>query len=126
MIRAIPGPLFFALATEELILELSILTAKIFNFGFQVLGPMYGPSMLSFPIPDLLPQLVILTPQICNFLSQFEHFATKLPHQLGQISPLVGRKWLHKRVFHDNNACTQNLLCDHRQLTRETGWARLR
>ena len=92
VIRAIPGRRFFALATEELILELSVLTAKIFNLGFEVLGPMHGPSVLSLPIPDLLPQFEILTPQIGNFLAQFEHFATKLPHQFGQISRLGGRK----------------------------------
>ena len=72
VIRAIPGRRFFALSTEELILELAVLTAKLFDLGFEVLGPMHGPSVLSLPIPDLLPQFEILTPQIGDFLAQFE------------------------------------------------------
>ena len=83
---------FSLFATEELILELAILTAKIFNLGFEVLGPMHGPSVLSLPIPDLLPQFEILTPQIGDFLAQFEDFVPKLPHQFGHISRLSRRK----------------------------------
>ena len=45
VIRAIPGRGFFALASEQLILELSVLTAKILNLGFEVLGPMHGTSV---------------------------------------------------------------------------------
>ena len=87
MIRAILGRRFFALATEELILELPVLTAKIFNLGFQVLGAMHGPSVLGFPIPDLLPQFGVLTPQFGDFLAQLKNFATKLPHQLAINQP---------------------------------------
>jgi hypothetical protein len=56
VIRAILGRRFLALATEELILELSVFTAKMFHLCFEVLSPMYGPSVLSFPIANLLPQ----------------------------------------------------------------------
>ena len=45
----------FALSTEELILELAILTAQLLDFGFELLGTMNGPSVLSLPVPDLLP-----------------------------------------------------------------------
>ncbi len=62
-------------------MELSVLAAKIFNLGFKVLGPMYSSSVLSLPIPDLLPQFGILTPQFGDFLAKLENFATKLPHQ---------------------------------------------
>ena len=79
VIRAIPGRRFFALATEELILELSVLTAKIFNFGFKMLGPMDRPRVLSFPVSDLLPQFEILTPQFGDFLTQLSELALKLP-----------------------------------------------
>jgi hypothetical protein len=92
VIRAIPGRRFFALATEQLILELSVLTAKIFNLGFEVLGSMYGPRVLSFPIPNLLPQFIVLTPQIGNFLAQLKNFVTKLPHQFEEISRRTRRK----------------------------------
>jgi hypothetical protein len=80
VIRAIPGRRFFALATEKLILKLSVLAAKIFNLGFEVLSPMYGPSVLSLPISDLLPQFEILTLQFGNFLAQLKKFAAKLPY----------------------------------------------
>ena len=126
VIRAIPGRRFFALSTEELILELAILTAKIFDLGFEVLGPMHGPSVLSLPISDLLPQFEVLTPQIGDFLAQLGNFATKLPHQFGQISRLGGRKWVDKRVFHDRNACNPDLPSMKRSIIPiETGWAKL-
>src|SRR5271166_4723882 len=104
VIRAIPGRRFFALSTEELILELAILTAKLFDLGFKVLGSMNGPSVLSLPISDLLPQFEILTPQVGDFLTQLGNFRLKLPYQFGQISRLSGRNWADKRVFHDADA----------------------
>ena len=80
---------------------------------------------MSLPIPDLLQQLEILTPQIGNFLTQFEHFATKLPHQLGQISRLGGRKHVDKRVFHDGTACNPVLPSVKRPIVpAETSWAK--
>ena len=126
VIRAILGRSFFALSTEELILELAVLTAKLFDLGFELLGPMHGPSVLSLPIPDLLPQFGVLTPQFGDFLAQLENFATKLPHQFGQISRLGGRKWVDKRAFHDRNACNPNLPSMKRPTVPiETGWAKL-
>ena len=109
VIRAILGRRFFALSTEELILELAVLPAKLFDLGFEVLGPMHGPSVHGLPISDLLPQFGILTPQVGNFLAQLKDFATKLPHQFGQISRLGGQKWVDKRVFHDGDACNPDL-----------------
>ena len=96
VIRAIPGRRFFALATEELILELAVLTAKIFNLGFEVLGPMHGPGVLSLPISDLLPQFEILTPQVGNFLAQLEQLRDEVaaPVRTNQPArwPEVGRQ----------------------------------
>jgi hypothetical protein len=105
VIRTIPGRNFFALSTEELILELSVLTAKFFNLGFEVFGPMDGPSMPSLPISYLLPQFGVFTPQFGNFLAQLNDFAMKPPHHFNQVSRLGGRKKVDKRVFHDKNAC---------------------
>jgi hypothetical protein len=89
VIRAIPGRRFFALSTEELILELPVLTAKVFDLGLEVFGPMHSPSVLSLPISDLLSQFGVLTsqfrvltPQLYDFLAQLKNFATKLPHQI--------------------------------------------
>jgi len=61
-IGTILGRRFFALSTEELILELAVLTAKMVNFRFEVLGPMHSPSVLSLPILGLPPQLENLPP----------------------------------------------------------------
>ena len=91
-----------------MILEFSVLAAKIFNLGFEVLGSMHGSSMLCLPISDLLPQLEILTPQVGDFLTQLGDFRPKLPYQLGQISRLGDRNWADERVFHDADACNPN------------------
>ena len=61
-IEAISRRRRFRLAAEELILELTILATKMFNLGFEVLAAMHGPSVLSLPISDLLPQFGILSP----------------------------------------------------------------
>ena len=45
VIGAIPGRSFFTFSTEELILELAVLTAKLFDLGFEVLGATHGPSV---------------------------------------------------------------------------------
>ena len=103
-----------ALSTEELILELAVLAAKLLDLGFELLGPMHGPSMLRLPVPGLLPQFGVLAPQVGDFLAQFAHFTTKLPHQFGQLSRLGGQEWVNKRAFHDSNACHQKLLWVHR------------
>ena len=125
-IGAVLGRSGFALSTEELILELAVLAAKLLDLGFELLGPMHGPSVHRLPVPDLLPQFGVLAPQFVDFLAQFEDFATKLPHQFGQISRLGGRKWVDKRAFHNKNACTQNRSSSERAIDPEkTGWAKL-
>ncbi len=62
-IRTVLGRSGFALSTEELILELAVLAAKLFDLGFEPLGPLHGPSVHRLPIPDLLPQFGVLAPQ---------------------------------------------------------------
>jgi hypothetical protein len=105
VIGAILGRRFFTLSTEELILELTVLTAKLSDLDFEVLSPMHGPSVHGLPICRLLPQFSILTQQAGNFFTQLEELAMKLPHEVGQVSRVGGRKWDDKRVFHDRNAC---------------------
>src|SRR5487761_2349103 len=104
----------FALSTEELILELAVLAAKLLDLGFEFLGTMNGASVLSLPIPDLLPQFGILTPQFMDFLAQVENFTTKLPNQFGQLGRLGSQRWGDKRAFHDTDAFTQNLAPENR------------
>src|SRR5206468_3847871 len=101
-----------ALSTEELIPEFAVLAAELLDLGFESLGPMQCPSMLSLPIPDLLPQFGVLAAEVGNFLAQFGHVTTKMSHQFGQFSRLGGRKWVDKRAFHNDDACTQNRSCD--------------
>jgi hypothetical protein len=105
VIGAVRGGRFFALSPEELILELAVLAAQLLPIGFELLGPLHGPSVHRLPVPGLLPQLGVLAPQRVDFLAQLEHFATKLPHQIGQISRLGSRKWLDKSAVHNKNAC---------------------
>ena len=116
----------FALSTEELILELAVLAAKLLDLGFEQLGPMHGPGVHRLPVPDLLPQFGVLAPQFVDFLAQFEDFATELPHQFGQISRLGGREWVDKRAVHNKNACNPKPILDLRAARPEkTGWAKL-
>ena len=81
-----------ALSTEELILKFAVLAAKLLDLGFELLGTMHGPSMLGLPVPDLLPQFGVLASEIGDFVAQFNHFATQMPHQFGQFSRRGGRK----------------------------------
>ena len=75
---------------------------------------MNGPNVVRLPIPNLLPQFGVLTPQFMDFLAQFENFMTKLPNQCGQFGRLGSQRWGDKRAFHDTDACTQNLARKHR------------
>ncbi len=109
VIGTILGRRFFTLSTEELILELAVLPAKLFDLGFELLGPMHRPSVHGLPISHLLPQFGILAPQFGDFLAKLKDFAPKLPHQFGQIGGLERQKWVDKRVFHDRDACNPDL-----------------
>jgi hypothetical protein len=73
-IRTVLGRRFFALSTEELILERAVLAAKLLELGFELLGPTLGPGVHRLPIPDLLPQFGVLAPQLVDFLAQIEDF----------------------------------------------------
>ena len=125
-IRTVPGRCGFALSTEESILELAVLAANLVDLGFELLGTMDRPSVLSLPIPDLLPQFGVLAPQFMNFLAQFENFTTKLPNQFGQLRRLENQRWSDKRAFHNTDAYTQNQAGEHRAVESDkTGWAKL-
>jgi hypothetical protein len=125
MIRAVLDRGGLALPAEELILELAVLTPKLLDLGFELLGPMHRPSMLRLPVPDLLPQLGVLAPQVGDFLAQFDHLATQLPHQFGPFSRLGGRKWVDQHAFHESDACTQNRSCGLQgRRPEKTGWAK--
>jgi hypothetical protein len=104
-IRAVPGRSGFALPTEELILELAVLSAELFALGFESLGPLHGPRVHPLPVPGLLPQFGVLAPQFVDFLAQVEDFGTELPHQFGQISRLGGRKGLNEHAVHHTKTC---------------------
>ncbi len=73
-------------------MELAILPAKLFDLGFELLGPMHGPSVHGLPISHLLPQFGILAPQFGilapqfgDLLAKLKDFVPKLPHEFGQI-----------------------------------------
>ena len=50
-IRTVPGRCGFALSTEELSLELAVLAANLLDLGFESLGAMDRPSVLSLQYP---------------------------------------------------------------------------
>ena len=90
-------------------MELAVLAAQLLHLGLKLVGTMNGPSVLSLPIADLLPQYGVLAPQFMDFLAQFENFMTKLPNQFGQLRRLGSQRWGDKGSFHDTDICTQNL-----------------
>ena len=60
MIGAIGRRRCFRLAAEELILELTILAAKLGDFLFQLSDPLFGGGVLTAPIAGLLPEFKVL------------------------------------------------------------------
>ena len=101
MIATVLGRSGFALSTEELLLELAVLAAQLLEIGFESLGPLHGPSVHRLPIPDLLPQLGVLTPKAGDFLAQLEHFAAKLLNQFPRINRRGSQNRIDKRLRHD-------------------------
>ena len=124
-IRTVLGRRFFTLSTEEMILERAVLAAQLLEFGFELLGPMHGPSVHRFPIPDLLPQFGVLTPKAGNFLAQLENFSTKLLNQFVENSRHGGRERIDKRLRHGKNACIENEPGMIEGTGRKTGWAKV-
>ena len=57
----------FRFASEELILELTILAAKLGDFLFQRGDLLFGHGMLTAPVAGLLPQFEILASQLRHF-----------------------------------------------------------
>ena len=114
MIGAVPGRRLLALATEELILEFAVLAAQFFDFRLKLLDPLHGPRVHRLPVAGSLPQFVVLAPDLVEFLPQFEHLATQLPHQIVQISRRSGWKWVDKRAVHDGTACNPKRSLDGR------------
>jgi hypothetical protein len=116
VIGAVSRRIPLALSTEELVLELAILAAELFDFGFEFPLALDGPRVHRLPVPELLAKIEVLAPQVDDFLAELANLATKLTHQIGQIRQLGGWKWVEKRAVHDKNVCTENLPCDHRAI----------
>src|SRR3974377_127566 len=77
----------FRLAAEELILELTILAAKLGDFLFQLGDLLLGRGVLTAPIAGLVPQFEVLASQLRYVGAQFDDLLT----QLGQPCRLGGR-----------------------------------
>ena len=74
VIGAVPRRSLFALRSEELALELAILTAKLFDLLFQLGDPLLGRGVLTPPITGLLPQFEIVTSQLRDLGTQLRDF----------------------------------------------------
>jgi hypothetical protein len=77
-IRAIARRGVFALLAKQTCLQLTVLAAKLFHFGFQLLDTFRGPSVLGFPVARLLTQFEVLAPQLGVFSTQFGVFTPQL------------------------------------------------
>jgi ribosomal protein L29 len=92
VIGAIPRRRLLALSTEELILELAILAAKLFDFRFKLSRAIHRPRMHRLPVPDFLAEVEVLATKIDDFLAELVNLAVEVSHQLGQISQFDGRR----------------------------------
>ena len=92
----------FRLAAEELILELTILAAKLGDFLLQLGDPLLGRSVLAAPIAGLLPEFEVLAPQLRHFGAQLGDLLAQLrqPRRLGG-RPIDIPLWTQRKVFHD-------------------------
>jgi hypothetical protein len=114
VIGTVPGQGLFALSTEELVLELVILAANLFDLGLEFPLTIDGPHVHRLPKPDLLAEIEVVATKLDNSLAELEHSATKLAHQIGQISQLNGWKWVDECAVHEDNTCTQKRPGDDR------------
>ena len=89
-IGAVPRQRLFALSTIELVLELAILAAELFDFGLQFLGTIQRPGMHRLPVPGLFAQVEVIATEVGDFLPKLADLAAEVAHQLRQISPLDG------------------------------------
>jgi hypothetical protein len=74
-------------STEEVGLELSLLTSELFDLAFQLADARHGIAMATLPIAGLLTQFEILTLQVIDPVAQRGHIPTQI---LQQGQPLGG------------------------------------
>src|SRR3974377_146780 len=107
-VGAIGGRGFFAFATEELILQLAVLSVKALDFGFQVLNALHRAGVLGFPLPGLL--------------AHARHSLAQLPHQVLPVSLTASAARNKKHAVHDSNVCNRNRTGGARRLSNQNGF----
>ncbi len=84
IVRAIPTGMLFGTASEDLRLELAILSTEMLDFCLQLGDAFQGVSVAAFPVTGLLPQFEVLAPQPLDLGTQFGNFTTNLGEEFVQ------------------------------------------
>ena len=101
IIRAIASGLLLGTAAKTLGLQLANLTAELFVFLFQRRHATHRIGVSAAPIPGLLPQFQILSPQPGYFGAQLVHFGQQPNDQHCQICWL-GIQRCEQDTIHDS------------------------
>src|SRR5207245_3424953 len=86
IVGAVASRLLLGAASKTFGLQLANLTAKLFVLLFQRRHTPHGIGVSALPIPGLLPQFQLLTPQTSHFGAQLIHFRQKPRDQPSKIS----------------------------------------
>jgi CBS domain-containing protein len=102
VVGAILGGLFFGFLAEGLLLQTTILAAKMFVFLFQDRNPFEGASVHAFPIADLLPKVEVLPAQRGNFVAKLRYFRTQFANARHPVAAVQFRSAFFKqKAIHD-------------------------
>jgi hypothetical protein len=102
LIGAITARLLFRLASELFGLQLAIFAPEILVLLFQGRDASHGISMPALPIPGLLAQFEVFTPQTGHFGTQLSQFLAEERKLLCHRRPHVNiETGIQKQVFHD-------------------------
>lgn len=96
-------------STEEVGLELSLLTSELFDLVFQLADAGHGITMATLPIAGLLTQFEILTLQVIDPVAQRGHIRTQIlqqGHALGGVA--LGATGLSQLAVHNQLALPKN------------------
>ena len=103
LIGAVATGLLLGAASKTFGLQLAKLTAELFIFLFQRRDPPHCIGMTALPIPGLLPQFQILTPQSGYFGAQLIDFCQEPRNQRRQICACGPRVQRYKQnAIHDS------------------------
>src|SRR5260221_6876176 len=102
MVGAILGGLLFGFFAEGLLLQTTILAAKMLVFLFQDRDPLQRTGMHAFPIADLLPKFEVLLAQRANFVAKLRYFRTQFANARHPVADNgVRTAFFKQKAIHD-------------------------